>query len=56
VEEKARSVPVISFHLGMIYHNLGEDDKAREYLELALDSEEAFPGRAEAEKILKELT
>ena len=55
VEEKARATPVISFHLGMIYYGLGEDDGARKYLQHALESEEAFMGREEAEKTLKEL-
>jgi predicted Zn-dependent protease len=54
-EGTAKESPVISFHLGMIYHRLGKDDEAREYLQNALESEEAFAGRKEAEATLKGL-
>ena len=49
------STPVISYHAGMVQLKLGERAKAKEYLEKATRSQESFPGRAEAVKVLKEL-
>lgn len=52
--EKARDMPVIHYHLGMIYLRLGEKERARESLRLALKGPEPFQGRKEAERVLKE--
>ena len=55
IEEKARNVPTIHYHLGMVYLGLGEKGKANNYLQMAVKSKEDFQGKKEAEKILKEL-
>ena len=52
VEEEAKEMPVVTYHLGMVYLKLGEKQKAREYLQTALASEQAFPGKKEAERTL----
>ena len=49
------NVGVFNFHLGMAYHKAGNDSEARKYLEAALASGKEFPGRAEAEEILKSI-
>ena len=55
IDEKALQVPVVSYHLGMIYAGLGEKNEAKKYLELALNSQSSFPGKDVAEKTLAEL-
>ena len=54
VEEKARDMPVISYHLGMILLQLGEKEKAMGYLESAVNSKETFPGIEEARAVLEQ--
>jgi len=55
IEEKARNVPVLNHHLGMISFRLGKKAEARQYLHLATESKQPFPGRDEAETLLREL-
>jgi len=52
MDEKARQVPVVNYHLGMIYSGLGEREQAKKYLKLALNSGSAFPGKEAAEKMV----
>ena len=52
VEEKIKNVPVINYHLGMIYLKLGEDKEAGRYLQMSVSGKQKFPGRKEAEKAL----
>jgi tetratricopeptide (TPR) repeat protein len=47
--------PVSNYHLGVIYQKLGDKAKAKERLQLALQSKERFSGRAEAEKLVRQL-
>jgi hypothetical protein len=47
--------PEIQFHLGMASHKLGRSDAARAAFEQALKSPAPFPGREEAERLLKSL-
>ena len=42
-------------HLGMVYLGLGEEGQAQKYLHLALESKEDFPGRQDAERVLRGL-
>jgi tetratricopeptide (TPR) repeat protein len=53
--EGAKGNPAISYHLGMIYLKLGEPAKAKERLQSAVKAGKPFPGKAEAEKALKEM-
>ena len=39
----------------MVCYKLGETEKAREYLESAVKSNDPFPGREKAEEVLKGL-
>lgn len=55
VEDKGKKIPVICYHLGMIYLKLEEKEKARGYLELAVKSKAPFSGKDDAEKALKNL-
>jgi tetratricopeptide (TPR) repeat protein len=52
VEEKIPDIPVINYHMGMIYLSLGEKAKAKKHLQLAVNTQEPFPGREEAMKAL----
>jgi Flp pilus assembly protein TadD len=58
IEQALTAAPesdVLNFHLGAVLLKLGQRDEARVRLEKALDGEEDFPGRVEAEKMMKEL-
>lgn len=55
VEEKFDNRPTVYYHIEIIYFNLGQKGKAKEYLQMAIESKESFPGRQEAAKALKEL-
>jgi len=55
MDEEDRQVPVVSYHLGMIYEALGDREQAKKYLELALGNGSKFPGKDEAEKTLAKL-
>jgi tetratricopeptide (TPR) repeat protein len=56
VKVKAKSVPIIGYHLGMIYLQFGDKFKAKKFLELSLSSNQKFSGKEEAEKVLTELS
>ena len=56
VEDKVKKAPLISYHLGMIYFELGEKEKAEEYLERSVGSKEEFPGKKEAREALMRLS
>lgn len=43
---------IINYHLGMAQFKAGNVAKAKEHLKLALASKAAFPGKAEAEKVM----
>ena len=47
---------VLNYHLGAVLLKQGQKDEARERLRKALEDEGSYPGRAEAEKLLKELS
>jgi len=47
---------VLNYHLGAVLVRLGQKDLARERLAKALDGDEDFTGRGEAERPMKELT
>jgi tetratricopeptide (TPR) repeat protein len=48
--------PVFNYHAGLILYRTGQQLKAKEKLQKALETEEPFQGRDEAEKILAELS
>jgi Tfp pilus assembly protein PilF len=53
--------PIIQYHLGMIYLSLGDKVRAKKHLREAVQIDEAYPGEAypgreEAEKTLKEVS
>ena len=52
VEDEIKETPVITYHMGMILLELGEEKRAKEYLQMALRDEQDFVGRKEAEKTL----
>jgi len=54
--EKALQAPETSYHLGMIFHALGEVEQAKKYLKSAVEAAEDFPGKEEAERTLSRLT
>ncbi len=55
LEEKGDLSPIISYHLGCIYYHLGERKKAMFYLQKALNQEEQFIGRKEAQELFYKL-
>lgn len=55
LKEEDRANPLLRYHLGMAYAMLGEAELARETLREALKGGEDFPGREEAERVVKEL-
>jgi tetratricopeptide (TPR) repeat protein len=55
IDEKARNIPAINYHMGMIYLGLGEKDKAKSYLQSALKDNKDFPGQQKAEKAMEKL-
>ncbi len=48
--------PVLHYHMGVVLDAAGRREEAREQLEKALDGEESFPGREQAEALLKRLS
>ncbi|MBW2637119.1 MAG: tetratricopeptide repeat protein [Deltaproteobacteria bacterium] len=50
------SIPAINYHLGMIFSRLDEKERAKKYLQVALETQSAFPGREDAESELKKLS
>jgi len=49
-QSRSTGNPVFSYHLGMAYSKLGNQEKAKEYLKIALASNVSFPGKDEAQK------
>jgi predicted Zn-dependent protease len=48
--------PVLSYHLGVVLLKLNRLDEAREKLAAALESQEDFPGKADAAQAMAQLT
>jgi tetratricopeptide (TPR) repeat protein len=46
---------VLNYHMAAVLAKLGQKEQAREHIKKALDGAENYPGRAEAEKLMKEL-
>lgn len=55
VVDKQPKIALFQYHLGMIYYKSGDKENAKIHLRKALDSEQKFKGRSEAENILKQL-
>ncbi|HUI45145.1 MAG TPA: tetratricopeptide repeat protein [Nitrospirota bacterium] len=51
-QAKSAGSPIINYHLGMAYNQIGMPEKAKQYLKIALASKAAFPGRGQAEKTM----
>jgi len=47
---------VLNYHMGAVLARLGQKEEAREKLEKALAAETDYPGRADAARLLKDLT
>jgi len=47
---------IVNYHLGMAYFLEGNTEKAKEYLEIALASRVAFPGKDEAKRVFTALS
>lgn len=48
-------LPLPHYHLGVVYNALGERDKARAQLHMAVDARLEFPGYGKAQQLLQEL-
>ena len=55
-EIQAPEIGEIHYHLGLVLFELGRLDEARGHLERAMSAEESFDGRADAARILSDLT
>ena len=58
IEQALAAAPnsdVLNHHMGAVLVKLGQKDEAREKLRKALEGAEDYPGRGDAEKLLKEL-
>lgn len=54
-DSKLPDLNIVQYHLGMAYYNLNNFDAALPYLEKSIASDEPYPGRDEAEKIIKKI-
>jgi len=54
--EEDVNIPAINYHLGMIFSRLDEKERAKKYLQVALETQSSFSGREEAELELKKLS
>ena len=54
--DRAPKHPILQYHLGFCMAKLGDTAVARQALEKALASENDFPEREEAQKLLKSLS
>lgn len=54
--QKRPHMPTLRYHLALALHADGQTDKAKEALTDCLNTDENFPERAEAEKLLKKLS
>ena len=50
--DKAPTIPVFQYHLGMALHKKGETEQAKKHLQAALETNTTFPGADEAKRIL----
>jgi tetratricopeptide (TPR) repeat protein len=48
--------PIFNYHMGMVLHKGGRIDEAGEKLKKSLESREAFFGREDAERTLKQIS
>ncbi len=55
VVRMAPDVPIFQYHLGAAYHQKGDKDAAREYLEKAVAADVEFAGRSEAAAMLEQV-
>jgi tetratricopeptide (TPR) repeat protein len=55
IVERASNVAVFRYHLGYALYHSGDKPAAKSHLEIAVDSEQDFPGKIEAEALLKEI-
>ena len=55
-QEDDITIPAVNYHLGMIFSRLDEKELAKKYLQVALETQSAFPGREDAELELKKLS
>jgi len=55
IVERASNVAVFRYHLGYALYHSGDKAAAKSHLEIAVDSEQNFPGKIEAEALLKEI-
>jgi tetratricopeptide (TPR) repeat protein len=55
VVEKAPAVPIFQYHLGMAYHKQGNKAAAKTHLETALNSNQDFAGKKQAQDILNQI-
>ncbi len=55
IVERASNVAVFRYHLGYALYHSGDKAAAKSHLQIAVDSEQDFPGKIEAEALLKEI-
>lgn len=55
IVEQASNAAVFRYHLGYALYHSGDKAAAKSHLEIAVDSEQDFPGKIEAEALLKEI-
>lgn len=55
IVERASNVAVFRYHLGYALYHSGDKAAAKSHLEIAVDSEQDFPGKIEAEALFKEI-
>ncbi len=55
IVERASNVAVFRYHLGYALYHSGDKAAAKSHLEIAVDSDQDFPGKIEAEALLKEI-
>ncbi len=55
IVERAPNVAVFRYHLGYALYHSGDKAAAKSHLQIAVDSEQDFPGKIEAEALLKEI-
>jgi tetratricopeptide (TPR) repeat protein len=44
--------PVLNYHIGVIYHSMGQMEEAKKMLKKAIDNPSDFQGKDEAKKLL----
>ncbi len=52
---KAPQKAVLNYHLGRILYDQGQLSQAKDYLEVALNTEDAFMGREDAKRIVEKI-